>query len=143
MNSSGRVIKSYNHSCTNASWLYDLWLRYYYMKVLVDSRIMNSVSSRRWRFGIFLPERIFSISIAQACCPMWKAGWLMVVIVGEVMREVSTLSKPMTESSSGTLIPKLWAALMAAAAKTSEQVKNASGRSLEESSCKIEEYAKV
>ena len=83
------------------------------------------------------------ISIAQACCPMWKAGWLMVVIVGEVMREVSTLSKPMTESSSGTLIPKLWAALMAAAAKTSEQVKNASGRSLEESSCKIEEYAKV
>ena len=108
----------------------------------VESRMISSVLRRTWRFGS-LGFSIFSIRIEQACGPIWKPGWAMVVMGGNVIREVSILSKPMTESSSGTRMPKCWAALIVAAANTSEQVKKASVWDSLFSVCNMAEYANV
>ena len=100
--------------------------------------MISSVFSRICRWG---REGLAMVStrMEQACWPNWKPGWAMVVMVGWVMREASTLSTPMTDKSSGTRIPKFFAALMVAAAKTSELAKMASGTGSADRACMMAE----
>ena len=70
------------------------------------------------------PTRMLS-----AAAPISRIGWLIVVSGGTASADSGTLSKPMTERSSGTRSPSSWATWMVRIAERSLAAKMAVGRS--------------